>query len=1151
MAGKLSFSIAINLLTENFKKGATFVKNGFRNMQVQVIAFAAALGAGGLGLSNLVSKLIDTARETSRVSTALKNVSGDTATYADSQKYLIGLAKKYGLEINALTGNFAKFTASAKLANMDMSTQKKIFESVSRACTAFGMSADDSNGVFLALSQMMSKGKISSEELRLQMGERLPIALQAMAKAAGVSVGALDKLMKGGKLMSADILPKFAEALNNMIPNVDTNNIETSINKLKNAFTEFTKSTGIGDLYKNIVDTTTKAVSTAGDNIKNIVIGTVAVISGIVINTAVKWWASLSSSAASLEAASLKYNTNLIAATKARIAAEIALEEAKLTSINALGAAKTAATQRINQAEIALSKAAAAEQIELENVKAAELKILDAKKIANAAATAKNLASITRARIAAEIALEEANTAVIKASSTNIIAAKTAQADAEKTLAKKVTAEIAAQEAAKTAAAQAASVKVSSTWAKAFTTIKVGSAKLMISLKSMWNSFAPMIIISALMAIIGKFKALYDESKRIKSIFSDYKKEAANAGNTTETIQLQKQYEIATNLKNNIDVRKSSLNEINRILGTNYSIEDKTLRIQGDLNKKYAERVSLLKAAAEVDYFTRQKLEIEDKIRSKGGELADNAKDAISPNKITGGPIGIKTIWNLVSPFGKFSKMKSESSELKELRKSLIYTDKRLEISTKKATPNYKTGTATGAQTVDEEKGKKTDLQKAEENYAERLKELTNQKANNAIKEQEYNKAVDELNKTTYKEIAGLLSPEKAEANETFKKSKAGVKAPLFDEEKSKSETEIKKVEENYIEEITKLTNQKNNSAINEEEYNKAVDELNIATYKQISELTTPKESSKNEIFNKAKAGVDNPLSSKTYEIEKEYEDSLKRLSNQRNNEVISSEKYNEEVKNLIESTLKSVGSLDGIGKGGKEFVQALKDSRTKLKSSFVIPEESKRDTTFDYKKSNADIIEEKKYSKSKQVDAIKSLAGDDADALTKDIESAKLNIDELKTKYNSIAPELVESLNKEMSNVKSLDEALKIAVVKEDIKNLSEELNKGIYSGIKDIASSAENLASSWSNLTDVMNDVDASAWERIMAIWSSMTSTVDAFMSIIEMIKNLTEITDKLAKAKETEAIIDTTVTTTKIANAGAETAAEATALGAQTAI
>ena len=112
----------------------------------------------------------------------------------------------------------------------------------------------------LALSQMMSKGKISSEELRLQMGERLPVALQAMAKAAGVSVAGLDKLMKQGKLMSKDVLPKFAEALNEMIPNVDTDNLETSVNRLKNAFTDFTNSTGIQDLYKQIVDGTTKAV---------------------------------------------------------------------------------------------------------------------------------------------------------------------------------------------------------------------------------------------------------------------------------------------------------------------------------------------------------------------------------------------------------------------------------------------------------------------------------------------------------------------------------------------------------------------------------------------------------------------------------------------------------------------------------------------------------------------------------------------------------------------------------------------------------------------------------------------------------------------------------------------------------------------------
>ena len=150
MAGKLSFNIAINLLTENFKKGTNQVKSAFKSMQMQLLTFTAALGAGGIGLSNLVSRFVDVARETNRVTTALKNVSGGMSQYADNQRFWLTWQRKYGLEINALTGSFAKFTASASVSNMSMEEQRKIFESVSRAVTAFGMSAEDSNGVFLA-----------------------------------------------------------------------------------------------------------------------------------------------------------------------------------------------------------------------------------------------------------------------------------------------------------------------------------------------------------------------------------------------------------------------------------------------------------------------------------------------------------------------------------------------------------------------------------------------------------------------------------------------------------------------------------------------------------------------------------------------------------------------------------------------------------------------------------------------------------------------------------------------------------------------------------------------------------------------------------------------------------------------------------------
>ena len=278
MASRLSFSIALNFLTENFKKGTNQVKAAFRSMQMQVLTFAAALGAGGLGLTNLVSRFIEVAKESSRVTTALKNVSGTMGQFAENQRFLLDMAKKYGLEINALTGNYAKFTAAASISGMTILEQRKIFESMSRAVTAFGMSAEDSNGVFLALSQMMSKGKISSEELRLQIGERLPIALQAMARAAGTSVAGLDELMKKGKLMSADVLPKFAKALDEMIPNVDTDNLETSLNRLKNAFTELVDEADIKGKYKSLIDWVTSAVKTATENIRSVITYAIAAI---------------------------------------------------------------------------------------------------------------------------------------------------------------------------------------------------------------------------------------------------------------------------------------------------------------------------------------------------------------------------------------------------------------------------------------------------------------------------------------------------------------------------------------------------------------------------------------------------------------------------------------------------------------------------------------------------------------------------------------------------------------------------------------------------------------------------------------------------------------------------------------------------------
>lgn len=541
MSKKLSFSIAVNLLTDNFKKGTNTVKNSLRSMQMQVLTFAAALGAGGLGISGLITRFRDVARETSRVLTALKNVSDGSKGFADNLRFVNDLAKKYGLEVNALTGNFAKFTASATQANMPMEQQKKVFESVSRAITAFGLSASESDGVMLALSQMMSKGKISMEELRKQMGEKLPVAIQAMAKALGVSIGQMEKLIGSGKVMSADVLPKFADALNEIIPNVDTDNLETSLSRLSNMFGEIVNASGFQEKYKALIDGLTSLLQTASKNMENIVVGIIAAIMFVISSGLTKIYQKYDEVGKKIIANAEATQARLKAATQARVEAEKRLEDAKLAHAQATG-----------KQQIALAREVAAAERNLRNKSLAESKAVDKARVASAEATAIKSAGFW---------------GTVGAAAKNTVR-------------------------------------------------QIGSA-----LKSMVASFGFAAIIAGITAVIGYFVNWYKHIQKVKNTLSDFKKEAASVGNTQEIKILQAQLAIMNDKTKSQKEINTAQAELRRLLGLEKGD-------QRDLNKLVAERVQLLKAAAQADFYAQKNVEAEDKITQmarEGGLSKDQA----------------------------------------------------------------------------------------------------------------------------------------------------------------------------------------------------------------------------------------------------------------------------------------------------------------------------------------------------------------------------------------------------------------------------------------------------------------------------------------------------------------------------------------------
>lgn len=254
MANNLSFSVRLELLADKFKQQAESAKASLRGIQFQALAMAGALGAGVTSISSFISSLVNTAREAGRARVVLRNISTDTREYARSLKFLAELTDKYGTDLIGTTEAFAKFKAAATPAGIAMAEQERIFSNISKAMASFGISGGEAALTMMAITQMMSKGKISSEELRRQLGERMPVAMQAMANAAGVSMAQLDKLLKEGKLRSAEIMGKFSDELAKLSGDTSTDNLESSLGRLKNSFTSLADSLHVYDNFKALVE---------------------------------------------------------------------------------------------------------------------------------------------------------------------------------------------------------------------------------------------------------------------------------------------------------------------------------------------------------------------------------------------------------------------------------------------------------------------------------------------------------------------------------------------------------------------------------------------------------------------------------------------------------------------------------------------------------------------------------------------------------------------------------------------------------------------------------------------------------------------------------------------------------------------------------
>lgn len=278
----MSFRTVFTLNAKQFNNGVKQIQISLKGLKSSFLDFSSAIGLG-LGMTTLVSNLKETAVKMSVAQQTLQNVSKSTTEYEgtlghvnvtlnryqENLKFVKELSQKYGQDLIVLTHEYAQFTAAADGCGMSLENQRVLYEALVRAAATFHMSEDKTRDMMVAVTQMMSKGKITAEELRRQLGNHLPGAFNLMAKAAGVSTGQLEKMMKNGEAIATELLPKFAVELNKLTKDAHFESLQMSLNQFKNAWYGLTEATNFEKKFKNWVDAGVNSLNFLADHFKS------------------------------------------------------------------------------------------------------------------------------------------------------------------------------------------------------------------------------------------------------------------------------------------------------------------------------------------------------------------------------------------------------------------------------------------------------------------------------------------------------------------------------------------------------------------------------------------------------------------------------------------------------------------------------------------------------------------------------------------------------------------------------------------------------------------------------------------------------------------------------------------------------------------
>jgi len=159
----------------------------------------AATGEWAMGIVKTNAELQRMTQLMTGMSTAVSTF-GKMKDAKESVQWIIDFTKSAPFSMQTLTDGFVKF----KSVGIDPTNGS--LRALSDAVAAFGGNDEIFKRATVAIQQMGGKGVISMEELRQQLGEAVPQAINLMARSAGMTYAELVKLISQGRVESTSAL---------------------------------------------------------------------------------------------------------------------------------------------------------------------------------------------------------------------------------------------------------------------------------------------------------------------------------------------------------------------------------------------------------------------------------------------------------------------------------------------------------------------------------------------------------------------------------------------------------------------------------------------------------------------------------------------------------------------------------------------------------------------------------------------------------------------------------------------------------------------------------------------------------------------------------------------------------------------------------